>query len=284
MSQDLLARLSDVELPTTPPDLTSVQRRAAHLRRARHVRRAAATALVGAAGVTALVVGPTLPVPGGGAPPSSAEAVAVMERAGAAAGRQPAHGEAAYWHVVTEYVASDLDDAGTQHREIWLGNHRPTVIVDTGVDDGAVLTVGEGTWFLAEDWSGFATLPTDPDELERAIRAELSPDGVDDLDQQMFETVRGMLVETPAPPPVRKALWEVLARVPGISSLGPVTDSTGRPGVALARDGVTLVVDEGTGVLLEQVSTIGPSEAAPDGIRYRSTLVEEGPADVAPGS
>jgi hypothetical protein len=156
------------------------------------------------------------------------------------------------------------------------------MIVDTGVDDGAVVTVGEATWFLAEDWSGFATLPTDPDELERAIRAELSPDDVDDLDQQLFETVRGMLVETPAPPPVRQALWQVLARVPGISFVGPVLDSAGRPGVALERDGVTLVVDEDTGVLLEQVWTLAPSEAAPEGIRYRSTLVEEGPADVAP--
>ena len=289
MNEDLLNRLSDVEISTSTPALHTIQRRAATMQRARYGRRISATALVGSAAAAALVLGPTLPVLGGGTPPSSAQAMEVMLEASAAAAEQPVAGEAAYWHVVTEYFQPDRSP-DTQSREIWIGNNRPTVLIDTGVnvesglEPGAAITIDSpGRWFLAGDWSGFADVPTDPDELERALRAEMEPyDNVEDRDQHMFETVRGMLTESPAPPLVRAALWEVLAGIPGITHIGPTTDSVGRPGVALAYNEFQLIVDPDTGALLETLFTSGPSEAAPDGQTYRGTLIEEGPADVAP--
>lgn len=72
------------------------------------------------------------------------------------------------------------------------------------------------------------------------------------------------------------------AGVPGVTYVGPTTDSAGRPGVALARHGIRLVVDPDSGALLEQVHTTPPSEAAPDGMTYRETVLEQGPVDVAP--
>lgn len=288
MTDDLLTRLSDVELTTPTPALASIERRAATLRRARRARRISLTAVIGAAAASALVLGPVLEGPRGGMPPSSAQAVEVMVAAGDAAAQQPAPGEAAYWHVVSEYVSSTLSP-DTQRREIWIGNDRPSVLIDTGanledgVDPGAARTLDSpGRWFLAGDWSGFADLPTDPDELERALRAELSPQNVDDLEQQLFEKVRELLTESPAPPAVRGALWQVLAGVPGVTYVGPTTDSAGRPGVALARDGIELIVDPNSGALLEQVHTTPPSEAAPEGTTHRETVLDQGPVDVAP--
>ena len=142
-----------------------------------------------------------------------------MLTVGASAAEQPAPEEAAYWRVVTEYYPSTLSPE-PQHREIWIGNNRPGVLLDTGVDDGAAITLDEGHWFLAGSWSGFTNLPTDPDQLEREL-----------------------LTESPAPPLVRAALWQVLAGILGITCIGPTTDSAGRPGVALARNGFRLVGD-----------------------------------------
>lgn len=91
-------------------------------------------------------------------------------------------------------------------------------------------------------------------------------------DQQLFSTVAELLGESPAPPPLRRALYRVAAAVPGIRATGTATDRAGRHGQAITRDSETLVVDPATGQLLEDRQ----------GSSWVGTFVSQGPASTAP--
>lgn len=254
---------------------------------ARRLRRPLVAALVAGAASVALVVGPTLDV-GGVSPTVSAEAAQVLLAAGRAAGEQPGGWpDAAYW-----YSRSKGPDGAV--REIWIGHHRPGVLRDGRVDAG-VLPLEVATFptgGTTVDWDGLYALPTEAGALERRLRDGIRGAGPDD-DTELFVIVGDLLRESPAPPALRRALWEVAARVPGVELLGPARDAEGRPGVAVRRHDHTYLLDPDDGRLLEESSgdvgapPVVERDAAGEVLRtrdvgHRATYLEQGPADTAP--
>jgi hypothetical protein len=232
-------------------------------------RRPLAAALVAAAAAVALIVGPTISV-GGNQPRGSAEAAVVLMAAADAAGEQPGSWrDARYWRSVSSYRrgAEPL-----VRREIWIGHRETGVLRDGGVDSGVIpLEVGRfATGGTSVDWDGLFALPTEVEALERRLRAGINGAGPDD-DSELFVIVGDLLRESPAPPALRRALWQVAARVPGVELVGAATDMSGRTGTAVRRGGTTYVVDQNDGRLLEEQSH-----------GWRSTYLEQGPADSAP--
>ncbi|MDM7855316.1 CU044_5270 family protein [Cellulomonas alba] len=264
----------------------SEQHVAAVARRSRR-RRRTVVAIASVAAAAALVVAPVVGL--GGSRPDSAQAAAVLTAAGAAAAEQPGGwSDAAYWHVVSEQQDGD---GPAYHREIWLGRLVPGVLEDARLEDhragGPVRTIPlDATVFdagAAVDWAGLYALPTDPDALERVLRAGSAGAGPDP-DTELWVVVGDLLRETPASPQLRAALWDVAARVPGVTVVGTVQDHAGRTGKAVERTmpgsgRERLILDTSDGRLLEQVD-YGPS----GGARYRQTILSQGPAATAPAA
>ncbi|NAZ80918.1 hypothetical protein GTR02_03700 [Kineococcus sp. R8] len=78
-------------------------------------------------------------------------------------------------------------------------------------------------------------LPTDPDELGALLRQKGAGHESGE-DNELWESVTGLLRESPASPAVRQALWEVVAHMPGVELVGPMTDAAGRRGTAIERN------------------------------------------------
>ncbi len=90
--------------------------------------------------------------------------------------------------------------------------------------------VGDQSLTLAE----LQALPADPARLKQLLLAGWSPAfGGGDATSFLFQTVPAVL-EMPVTPAVRSALYQVLASMPGVQSLGAVTDIAGEQGVAVA--------------------------------------------------
>lgn len=95
-------------------------------------------------------------------------------------------------------------------------------------------------------------------------------------DQLLFGFLSRMLLDTPAPPQVRAAAFRILADVPGVHSLGAVTDESGRSGqgVEFRSDSTTvrLIVDPSAHRLLgTKTSSMPKGPNAP--VKESSTLV-----------
>ena len=251
--------------------------------RQRRRRRLSVTALVAAAAAFAFVIAPTLNL-GVSAPPASASAAQVMLKAGAAAGAQPGGWpDAAYWHSVSTYSQG----SGSAHqREIWIGHTAPGVLTDDGVDTG-VIPLDEAVFAAGGrglSWDELYALPTDSVALERNLRAGIGGVGNGD-DAELFVIVGDLLRESPASPALRQALWEVAARIPGVTLVGAVTDSAGRAGVAVERGDQRYVLDPNDGRLLEESEGgSAPVAEAPGGGPWLATYLEQGPADSAPAA
>jgi hypothetical protein len=100
-------------------------------------------------------------------------------------------------------------------------------------------------------------LPTDVNALYDHLKHEASAPGDDNpLYLEMFTLIGDSLRETAATPAQRAALYQVAARLPGIQLLGPVKDSAGRDGVAVAMTAEsirhTLTFDPATSALLAE--------------------------------
>ena len=77
-------------------------------------------------------------------------------------------------------------------------------------------------------------LPADPGKLRALLLAGWSADGsVGTATSDLFQMVPSVL-EMPVTPAVRSALYKLLASLPGVQSIGPVTDVAGQQGVAVA--------------------------------------------------
>lgn len=107
-----------------------------------------------------------------------------------------------------------------------------------------------------------SNLPTNPSALAAEIasrKIEGGPPGP----AEDFTQVADLLRETDASPALRSALYKVAARLPGVESLGTVTDHSGRTGVGVAyiHDGLRheLIFDPKTSALLgESYTIVGP--------------------------
>jgi hypothetical protein len=82
-------------------------------------------------------------------------------------------------------------------------------------------------------------LPSDPDTLRAWLlglveKQNLPRANAVEAGESLFDAVLTLVLGTPITPAVRSAAFQVLAGVPGIRSLGTVTDAKGRPGVAVS--------------------------------------------------
>jgi len=216
--------------------------------------------------------------PSKGQPTASLNITDVLQQAGAAAGDQPGGWpEASYWHSVSSYRHGS---GPLVRREVWAGHHKVGGLLDTRLSS-VVVPLQDGR-FAGLGWDALYALPTESGALESRLRAT-SLDGIRDSDTELFALVGDLLRESPAPPTLRKALWEVVARVPGVSLVGAVKDSTGRPGVAIERAEHGYVLDPTAGRLLEEyIGTSKPGSDSPGGASWRATYLEQGPAVSAP--
>ncbi|MCW2571275.1 MAG: hypothetical protein JWO88_1333 [Frankiales bacterium] len=90
------------------------------------------------------------------------------------------------------------------------------MLKDSGVDSGvlplevALLAAG-GSGIT---WEGLWALPTDAGALEQKLRDRINGADKGDDNSELFVIVGDLLRESPAPPALRKALWQVAANIP----------------------------------------------------------------------
>lgn len=288
----LAARVGDVTDPSPEALLAGRHRldaairaadhRVVAIRRSRRPRRRVITALAGAAAAAAAL----LAVPVLTAGPASAEAVLLL--AADAAAQQPDEAAgAAYWHVTSELY----HEGNTGRREIWQGRTAETVArhldltdpdhVPAVVGDGQPATFSVGGHGLS--WADLDALPTDAGELGPYLRAMVKnhPAGEDN---ELWEDATGLLMESPASPALRRALWQVVASIPDVTLLGTMTDAVGRQGTGIERNElaqhwyrIVFILDPTDGTLLEK------KEFDADGtVVSRYTFLDQGPSDTAP--
>ena len=220
----------------------------------------------------------------------------VLLQAATAAGSQPGGWpEASYWHSVSSYRQGT---GPLVRREVWAGHESIGSMSDARLSKD-VIPLQDGR-FAGIAWDEIYALPTESRALEAHLRSE-GLDGVRDADTELFALVGGLLRESPAPPALRKALWEVASRVPGTSLIGAAKDSSGRSGVAIRRGDHGYVLNPRDGRLFEESigaaqpstpsqppapsqpsSASQPPTTSPGGVRWRATYLEQGPADSAP--
>jgi hypothetical protein len=251
---------------------------ARRLQRAR--RKFTVLAVAACAAAAAVITVPTVNL--GGRPATATAAADVLNRAGQAAAVADGAGwaDAPYWHSVSQYQQGS---GPVLRREIWIGHDRPGALFDEGLGN-RVRALGAGRFdigYRSLSWDELYALPTDPAALESRLRS--GPDGIAS-DSQLFHVAATMLQETPAPPALRRALFQMTARIRGVASSGEQTDSLGRPGVALRLGLAAYLVDARSGQFLEYTKdgTVTPGQGMPCGTRYRVTYQQQGPADDAP--
>ena len=204
----------------------------------------------------------------------------VLFRAGAAAGAQPGGWpDAAYWRTISTYHQGTDP---TMRREIWMGHTAAGALKDPGVSSG-IRPLGVA-FFDGFTWDQLYALPTDSRTLESKLRATSLNGGRDD-NSELFELVGSLIAESPAPPALRQALWQIASRIPGVTLIGAVKDSIGRPGIEIRRGFEGYVLDPRDGRLLERYDgTSAPVPEAPGGTDWRATYLEQGPVDSAPAA
>jgi hypothetical protein len=232
------------------------------------LRRKIAFGGIAVAACAALITVPVL-VDAGGSGVEASAATLLRAAGNAAAKQQGGWPDAAYWDVVSVYQR----DSKTYHREIWVSHHGQSVLRDNGVANG-VMPLGPGEFpagGTSLTWDQLYALPTDPGQLTAALQADIKGAGPDPQ-SELFTIVGDLLRESPAPPALRKALYDVAAGIPGVHLTGKVTDALGRTGTGVERDGETLVVDPDNGALLADV----------EGAGWTATYVSQAPANSAP--
>jgi hypothetical protein len=233
------------------------------------LRRKFALGGIAVAACAALITVPVIISTGGSG--AEASAATLLRAAGNAAAQQPGGWpDAAYWDVVSVYKQGWQ----TRQREIWVSHHGTSVLRDGGVSAG-VLPLGPGEFpagGTALSWDELYTLPTDPGQLTATLQADIKGAGPDPQ-SELFTIVGDLLRESPAPPALRKALFDVAAGIPGVHLTGKVTDELGRTGTGVTRGDETLVIDPADGALLADTES-----------GWTATYVRQGPASSAPAA
>ena len=213
-------------------------------------------------------------------------AATVLRNAGTAAGEQPGGWpNAAYWHVTSVYESGGK----FYHRDIWVAHHGSGVLEDDGVFGTMTPTSLGPDGFDAGGtgltWDQLYALPTDPAKLEPVLQSDTKGAGPNPT-AELYTAVGDLLRESPAPPALREALYEVAAGIPGVKLVGHYKDALGRTGTAVERDGETLVFDPANGQLLADIQG-NPATAVSCGGGCKAygaayVYVTEGPATSAP--
>jgi hypothetical protein len=274
----LESRIHDARTQQAPAP-ASAARRSARLRGKIVV---AGTAVAVAAVAVTVVPRLSSQRPASGYPPpaqSPAVTAAVVFREAAKAARaddaqQEGWPHAAYWQADSIEVRSGK----TYHRDIWISHTGDAVVEDGGLGPGLlrISPAGSGFGYLGNKpgwvtWGEIYALPTDPAKLAPVLNRDSVGGGYDSRAQDLWSIVLGLLVETPASPALREALYDVAASIPGVAVNGAYTDSLGRTGTALSLGVETLVIDPANGQLLAWID---------DDVAYTYTF--QGPATSEP--
>jgi hypothetical protein len=131
-------------------------------------------------------------------------------------------------------------------------------------------------------------LPADPAKLKALLLAGWSAgENIGTATAFLFQTIPGVL-EMPVTPAVRSALYKLLASLPGVQSIGPITDVAGQQGVAVAytarysRCGEQIDLASSansalfTSCTVQQVLIIGPDDGMPLAEELRYTQLPAG--------
>jgi hypothetical protein len=133
--------------------------------------------------------------------------------------------------------------------------------------DGYLLGLGGLTFAQVQQ------LPTDPAKLRAFLVARIAANddkvargaSAGESYVQLVDSLSGLLLDVPAPADLRAAAFRVLAEIPGMHSMGVVTDSEGRSGVGIEltqRSGggwwhSELVLDPATNLILASRMSAG---------------------------
>jgi hypothetical protein len=220
------------------------------------------------------------PAPGHPSPAQSTVVTAASVFREAAMATKAGHAQqegwphAAYWRVDSIEVRAGK----TYHRDIWIAHNGDAVLEDGGVAPGLqrISPPGSGFGYLGTrpgwlTWKEIYALPTDPAKLAPILTRASITGAYGSRAQNLWSIVLGLLVETPASPALRGALYKVAASIPGVAVNGDYTDSRGRTGTALRRGEETLVIDPANGQLLAWID---------HDVAYTYTF--QGPATSAP--
>ena len=212
----------------------------------------------------------------------TASAAIVLRQAAATAAKLPdpaplASGQYLYVKSVEAYLSIFPQEGGfaalvPRTREVWMGEQgrvhqtsgEPQFL--SGRDRERWIAAGRPNLDLSMDFpldpSSNLDLPTNPDALFDRLKAEATGAGDDGLYEEMFVLVGDDLRETLTSGSLRAALYEVAARIPGVKLDGEVTDSAGRPGLAVSMADKTehtrhtLIIDPKTSQLLAEQDVV----------------------------
>lgn len=272
-----------VASPVDPPKRLRVSRR----------RLLATTAVAAAVTAAAIVPAALLPDERLGASPAAAQ---TLERLAAIAAAQPIPAPGHYVYLKAQVIdsATNTDVPYTflirRTRESWLapdGSGR----IRSSAGEPIFFSERDRRLFQKDDpgmtdfppsdqrfgprqhYALDASLPTDPDELETALRMRAAsenppPEDGYAIEGEMLEEISSLLYLPAASPELRAALYRVMARIEGVTLAGERTDPLGRGGIAFARAGgygsdtttrVVLIVDpESSQLLAQQTELLRP--------------------------
>jgi hypothetical protein len=263
---------------------------------------------VAAVAAGALAIAPTL----GDRPTASAAAVELLESAAEQAAQQPAWDPRPDQLVYTRalevaYSMAELDGEGveslvTQTREAWRsvdGLHPGLIkgVVKPGTDplnpEGGPYEIPlepcDGTWEGCGDIPAFPVgMPTDgdPDAMLAFLRKvtepyDMGPGNKEHKpDQEVFDEAAALLRQGGLAPQMESAVLGAVARIPGVTTSGNVSDAAGRDGVGVGLTTaygvrVDLVIDP------ESEEFLGVRELSPEGeLTGAWALFEAGVVDV----
>jgi hypothetical protein len=191
---------------------------------------------------------------------------------------------AAYWRADSIEVRAGR----TYHRNIWIAHNGDAVLEDGGLPlppgpqpinppGSGFGTLGAKPGWLT--WGEIYALPTDPAKLGPLLKRDSIGLAYGSPANNLWSTVIELLIETPASPALREALYDVAASIPGVAVYGDYKDSLGRTGTALTLDRQTLVIDPVNGQLLAWTDD-QPGVAGSGPVSY--TYTYQGPATSEP--
>jgi len=130
-----------------------------------------------------------------------------------------------------------------EDREIARAHHMSLAQLD-GIDQAAARADSTEDWInppggdpynpRPSDFALDPKLPIQPQALLRAIQRQLLKEPVSPNPSRVYELICGGLLYDATSPALRAALYQVLARLPGVRLLGQRTDAVGRKGIAVA--------------------------------------------------
>ncbi len=236
----------------------------------------AAVAAAGAAAAAVIAIpstaGPSLSTGHMAKAPMTLTAAAVLDQAAQAAGAQAGWPNAQYWYIEGQYRCGGQ----IYTAKIWLSRHGRGVLEKTGPENNTdpvctsdLLTapIDDSYMFGLYTWSQLYTLPTNAAKLKAKLKADFGQGG----GASLFADVEDVLIDSPAPPAVRSALFKVAASIPGVKVIGNYTDPLGRTGIAVQIGPYGFVVDPANGAVLDEINRGGAD-----------TIVTQGPATGEP--